>query len=180
MRLLSGLAVFSCQPDPPSAILSHLFCGWRRDTLTVSWQWALLIVPPKHQRHQDIPESLLFKTLESETKSARTPVYIKSGPAVRDLDGEPLEFRSQARLNVHSCYFHSCCAMWKTTFLEQPDRPPQEFWEVFQSKMDDLWGDWANRRSILRIFRPVELYSPEEVKERELAIKASRALSQTL
>lgn len=107
-------------------------------------------------------------------------MYLNTGPAVRDLDGEPLEFRSNARLNVHSCYFHSCCAMWKKTFLEQPDRPAQEFWEVFQSRMDDLWGDWANRRSILRIFRPVELYSPEEIADRELTFKASRALIHTL
>lgn len=97
-----------------------------------------------------------------------------SSLAVRDLDGEPLHFRSTHALNAHSCYFHSCCAVWKSTFLEQPDRRPEDFWERFQFRMDDLWGTREDRQKILEIFKPPELVTSEEIekiREREAEVK---------
>lgn len=94
-----------------------------------------------------------------------------SSLTVRDLDGEQLQFRSTARLNPHSCYFHSCCAMWKSTFLEEPNRRPDEFWERFQIRMDDLWGTLKDRRKILDIFKPPELVKPEELEEEEAKLE---------
>lgn len=60
-------------------------------------------------------------------------------------------------LNPYSCYFHSCCAVWKSTFLEQPDRTAEGFWERFQFTMDELWGSQRARQEILNIFKPPEL-----------------------
>lgn len=83
---------------------------------------------------------------------------------VRDLDGERLLFRSRsnARPSPHACYFHTCCAMWKSTFLEDPDRRAEDFWERFQLRMNDLWGNVPERRPILNIFKPPELAEVEE------------------
>lgn len=94
-----------------------------------------------------------------------------SSLSVRDLDGEQLQFRSIARLNPHSCYFHSCCAMWKSTFLEEPNRRPEEFWERFQIRMDELWGTMKDRRKILNIFKPPELVKSEEMEKEEAKLE---------
>lgn len=94
-----------------------------------------------------------------------------SSLSVRDLDGEQLQFRSNARLNPHSCYFHSCCAMWKSTFLEEPNRRPEEFWERFQIRMDELWGTLGDRRKILDIFKPPELVKSEAMEKEEAKLE---------
>lgn len=77
-------------------------------------------------------------------------------------------------LSTHSCYFHSCCAVWKSTFLEQPDRRPEDFWERFQFRMDELWGTREDRQKILEIFKPLELVTSEEIekiREKETEVK---------
>lgn len=104
--------------------------------------------------------------VDSEAKSLRAPVMLGSSLTVRDLDREQLHFRNNARLNPHSCYFHSCCAMWKSTFMEDPDRRPEDFWERFQIRMDDLWGTHEDREDILYIFKPPVLVKPGELLER--------------
>ncbi|KAI7778310.1 hypothetical protein LA080_002419 [Diaporthe eres] len=136
--------------------------------------WAIVITPRKDWRRADKPMSYLFTMVESEAKSLRGPVRPGSSLAVRDLDGEPLHFRSTHSLNNHSCYFHSCCAVWKSTFLEQPDRRPEDFWERFQFRMDDLWGTREDRQKILEIFKPLELVTSEEIekiREKETEVK---------
>ena len=66
-------------------------------------------------------------------------------------------------LNPYSCYFHSCCAVWKSTFLEQPHRRAEDFWERFQFNMKDLWGLQKERQGILDIFKPPELVKSEGI-----------------
>lgn len=139
-----------------------------------------MIKPHKDWRQAKTPKSYLFTLLESETKSLRDPVRPGSSLAVRDLDGEPLHFRGTQALNPHSCYFHSCCAMWKSTFLEQPDRRAEDFWERFQSRMDDLWGTREDRQEILGIFKPPELVTSEEIEKiREGEAEVKDSLSST-
>lgn len=125
-------------------------------------QWTLAIAPEKSCLYQQTPKSYLFRILEPGAKD-RLPVYPGSSLAVGDLDRKPLHFRSNATLNPHSCYFHSCCAVWKLTYLEQPDRSAEEFWERFQYKMDGLWGTLKDRQGILDIFKPPELLTSGEV-----------------
>lgn len=57
--------------------------------------------------------------------------------------------------------------MWKSTFLEEPNRRPEEFWERFQIRMDDLWGTLKDRRKILNIFKPPELVKSDEMDKEE-------------
>jgi hypothetical protein len=98
-----------------------------------------------------------------ETLEKVTP---ESDLTVGDLDGKPLVFKSTKVVNPYSSYFHSCCAVWKSTYLEQPDRSPEEFWARFQHNMSDLWGDHEDRTSILNTFKPTELLKSEESDQR--------------
>ncbi|KAG6361142.1 hypothetical protein INS49_009366 [Diaporthe citri] len=142
--------------------------------------WALVITPHKNWRQAKTPRSYLFTRLESDTRSLRDPLRPGSSLAVRDLDGEPLHLRSKHAPNPHSCYFQSCCAMWKSTFLEQPDRRAEDFWERFQFRMDDLWGSRMDRQKILDIFKPPELLTSEEIeKSREREAKVKDEVSST-
>lgn len=61
--------------------------------------------------------------------------------------------------------------MWKSTFLEEPNRRPEEFWERLQIRMDDLWGIRGDRRKILNIFKPPELVKPEEMDKEEAKLE---------
>ncbi|POS69001.1 hypothetical protein DHEL01_v212604 [Diaporthe helianthi] len=129
--------------------------------------WKMAIVPQKEWRRSKIPQDYMFRILESSFETLM-PVYRGSTLMVGDLDRRPLWLRPASRLkpNAHACYFQSCCAVWKLTYLEQPDRSPEEFWERFQYKMDDLWGTLAQRNRVLSIFKPVELLKPVEIEER--------------
>lgn len=119
-------------------------------------QWKLVIAPEESCRYEKTPMSLLFRILVPGAENL-LPVHPGSSLKVGDLDRQPLRFRSPQTLNPHSCYFHSCCAVWKLTYLEQPDRSAEEFWERFQYKMDGLWGTLKDRQNILDIFKPPEL-----------------------
>lgn len=61
--------------------------------------------------------------------------------------------------------------MWKSTFLEEPNRRPEEFWERFQIRMDELWGTLGDRRKILNIFKPPELVKSEEMEKEEAKLE---------
>lgn len=124
-----------------------------------------MITPHKDWRQAKIPKSYVFTMLESETKSLWDPVQKESNLAVRDLDGQPLHFRAATKPSPYPCYFHSCCAVWKSTFMEQPDRRAEEFWERFQFRMVDLWGNREERQEILDIFKPPELVTPEDFEK---------------
>lgn len=142
---------------------------WRRYTDRYFRQWALTITP-----HKSIPKYYLFTRIGSETKSPRGPVRPESRLSVKDLDGQPVYFRNQTMPNFRCCYFHSCCAVWKSTFLEQPDRRAEDFWEQFQLRMYELWGTPGQLQGVLDIFKPPELVKSEEmekIKERDAEAK---------
>lgn len=110
--------------------------------------------------------------VDEGAKSVQAKVLLpNSSQIVRDFDGEQLHFRNRARLNPHSCYFHSCCAIWKSTFLEDPSRSAEDFWERYQIRMHDLWGTHTDRQDILNIFKPPELLKSEEMGEREAKVE---------
>lgn len=104
-------------------------------------------------------------------KTSPAPLYPGSSLNIKDLDGKPLHFRSNLTLNPYSCYFQSCCAVWKLTYQEQPDSSPEDFWERFQYKMDGLWGTLRDRNEVLNIFKPPELLTVGDVGVTEAKVE---------
>ncbi|KAG8169319.1 hypothetical protein KVR01_000064 [Diaporthe batatas] len=130
--------------------------------------WKLAIAPQKEHLYEKTPKAYQFRVLDKGPEILK-PVYPDSQLKVEDLDRKPLQLRSTRSAttpNPHSLYFQSCCAVWKLTHLEQPDRSPEEFWERFQYKMDGLWGTLGDRKRVLDIFKPPELLTAQENDER--------------
>ncbi|KUI53554.1 hypothetical protein VP1G_00912 [Cytospora mali] len=136
-----------------------------RNAIRALDDWALTIVPsdPDSFSITDRPLQYRFKILDSGHNSLRGKVYPDvdtSGFMALQLHNRELSFWNNNRPLVEPLYFHSCCAMWKVTCLQNPEvTDGKEFWELYLGNLKALWSEQLVTRSyrlITEIFYPKE------------------------
>lgn len=145
--------------------------------------WALTIVPDTSVTRLRArttgflitPREYKFKVLDPTHKSLKIPVYPShanfpkekvSEILGKDLDEQRLSFRTHTRPLDSLLYFHTCCAVWKKTCLENPDISDcGEFEAAFIENMIELWGKEMvtyKQSYITKVFKPKEEGSPDD------------------
>lgn len=108
---------------------------------------ALMIVPNNAQQASaPFPDGYKFRVMDPTHPAASTALY-KSGAAhdlpelsVAQLDGKQLSLGNGSGPMHGAIYFHSCCAVWKKTFLENPQyKDEADFAARFLGNILEYW-----------------------------------------